>query len=178
MGDVEGSTDGFWKGSDGLPPARLGPASDGAAPPPPPPAEQSRALLLLAIFALVLQGPCANTLRNFTQASEAVACGAELALNQTAVLLERAKQPLVSKASSLIPLLVLPRLPAPGRPLIRALRLLHGQGSCSQTQASRLPTSRAAPRPPSPRDSVGGRSPGRKRGLRAPALPLRCPEQD
>ncbi|XP_059531032.1 DC-STAMP domain-containing protein 2 [Myotis daubentonii] len=58
--------------------------------------KQSRALLLLAVFGLVLQGPCANTLRNFTQASEAVACGAELALNQTAALLERAKQPLVS----------------------------------------------------------------------------------
>ncbi|KAK1329146.1 hypothetical protein QTO34_011325 [Cnephaeus nilssonii] len=58
--------------------------------------KQSQALLLLAIFGLVLQGPCANTLRNFTQASEAVACGAELALNQTAALLQRAKQPLVS----------------------------------------------------------------------------------
>ncbi|CAK6439468.1 unnamed protein product [Pipistrellus nathusii] len=58
--------------------------------------KQSQALMLLAIFGLVLQGPCANTLRNFTQASEAVACGAELALNQSAVLLQRAKQPLVS----------------------------------------------------------------------------------
>lgn len=55
-------------------------------------------LLLVAAFGLVLQGPCANTLRNFTQASEAVACGAELALNQTAQVLEQAKQPLVSKA--------------------------------------------------------------------------------
>lgn len=52
---------------------------------------------MLAAFGLVLQGPCANTLRNFTRASEAVACGAELALNQTAQALERAKQPLVSK---------------------------------------------------------------------------------
>nr|XP_004667142.3 DC-STAMP domain-containing protein 2 [Jaculus jaculus] len=55
-----------------------------------------RMLLLLAAFGLVLQGPCANTLRNFTRASEAVACGAELALNQTAEMLERARQPLVS----------------------------------------------------------------------------------
>lgn len=55
-------------------------------------------LLLVAAFGLVLQGPCANTLRNFTRASEAVACGAELALNQTAEMLQRAKQPLVSKA--------------------------------------------------------------------------------
>ncbi|KAF3822918.1 hypothetical protein GH733_010354 [Mirounga leonina] len=59
-------------------------------------AKQGRTLLLVATFGLVLQGPCANTLRNFTQASEAVACGAELALNQTAEVLERAKQPLVS----------------------------------------------------------------------------------
>lgn len=54
-------------------------------------------LLLVAAFGLVLQGPCVNTLRNFTRSSEAVACGAELALNQTAEVLERAKQPLVSK---------------------------------------------------------------------------------
>ncbi|KFO24928.1 DC-STAMP domain-containing protein 2 [Fukomys damarensis] len=53
-------------------------------------------LLLVATFGLVLQGPCANTLRNFSRASEAVACGAELALNQTAEVLERARQPLVS----------------------------------------------------------------------------------
>uniref|UniRef100_I3MC42 DC-STAMP domain containing 2 n=1 Tax=Ictidomys tridecemlineatus TaxID=43179 RepID=I3MC42_ICTTR len=58
--------------------------------------KQGQTLLLLAAFGLVLQGPCANTLRNFTRASEAVACGAELALNQTAQVLERAKQPLVS----------------------------------------------------------------------------------
>ncbi|XP_040086293.1 DC-STAMP domain-containing protein 2 [Oryx dammah] len=58
--------------------------------------KQGQTLLLVAAFGLVLQGPCANTLRNFTQASEAVACGAELALNQTAEVLERAKQPLIS----------------------------------------------------------------------------------
>ncbi|XP_004693697.2 PREDICTED: DC-STAMP domain-containing protein 2 [Condylura cristata] len=56
---------------------------------------QGRTLLLVASFGLVLQGPCANTLRNFTRASEAVACGTELALNQTAEMLERAKQPLI-----------------------------------------------------------------------------------
>ncbi|EFB25783.1 hypothetical protein PANDA_011519, partial [Ailuropoda melanoleuca] len=58
--------------------------------------KQGRTLLLVAAFGLVVQGPCANTLHNFTRASEAVACGAELALNQTAAALERAKQPLVS----------------------------------------------------------------------------------
>ncbi|XP_042537431.1 DC-STAMP domain-containing protein 2 [Dipodomys spectabilis] len=60
-----------------------------------------RTLLLLAAFGLVLQGPCANTLRNFTRASEAVACGAELALNQTVEILERARQPLVSALSKI-----------------------------------------------------------------------------
>lgn len=79
-----------------LPWARLRLGSHGALSP-----EQGRTLLLVAAFGLVLQGPCANTLRNFTQASEAVACGAELALNQTAKVLERAKQPLVSKAANL-----------------------------------------------------------------------------
>lgn len=73
-----------------------GPGSEGALSP-----EQGRTLLLVATFGLVLQGPCANTLRNFTRASEAVACGAELALNQTAEVLERARQPLVSKATHL-----------------------------------------------------------------------------
>lgn len=58
----------------------------------------------MAAFGLVLQGPCANTLRNFTRSSEAVACGAELALNQTAEMLERAKQPLVSKVHPGLPL--------------------------------------------------------------------------
>uniref|UniRef100_A0A673T3X0 DC-STAMP domain containing 2 n=2 Tax=Suricata suricatta TaxID=37032 RepID=A0A673T3X0_SURSU len=58
--------------------------------------KQGRTLLMVAAFGLVLQGPCANTLHNFTQASKAVACGAELALNQTAEALERARQPLVS----------------------------------------------------------------------------------
>lgn len=73
-----------------------GPGSNGFLSP-----EQGRTLLLVAAFGLVLQGPCANTLRNFTRASEAVACGAELALNQTTEILERAKQPLVSKAAHL-----------------------------------------------------------------------------
>lgn len=109
----------------------------------------------MAIFGLVLQGPCANTLRNFTQASEAVACGAELALNQTAALLQRAKQPLVSKASGVIPLLVLPQPPCAGQALIVPPGPLHGQGSSSQTQASRLPTPRAAPPPSLPQGQRG-----------------------
>ncbi|XP_075396869.1 DC-STAMP domain-containing protein 2 [Tenrec ecaudatus] len=62
---------------------------------------QGQILLLVASFGLVLQGPCANTLHNFTRASEAVACGAELALNQSAKVLEQAKQPLVSALSKI-----------------------------------------------------------------------------
>ncbi|XP_049637561.1 DC-STAMP domain-containing protein 2 [Suncus etruscus] len=58
--------------------------------------KHGRMLFLVLAFGLVLQGPCANTLRNFTRASKAVACGAELALNQTAQALLRARQPLVS----------------------------------------------------------------------------------
>ncbi|XP_053065018.1 DC-STAMP domain-containing protein 2 isoform X2 [Acinonyx jubatus] len=73
-------------------PTRSGSPSSCCCPRPSP----GRALLMVAAFGLVLQGPCANTLHNFTQASKAVACGAELALNQTAEALEQAKQPLVS----------------------------------------------------------------------------------
>lgn len=84
---------------DLLPPLGWGRDCDGTFSP-----EEGQTLLLLAAFGLVLQGPCANTLHNFTRASEAVACGAELALNQTAEVLERAKQPLVSKPPPRLPL--------------------------------------------------------------------------
>ncbi|XP_027726535.1 DC-STAMP domain-containing protein 2-like [Vombatus ursinus] len=57
---------------------------------------QGRTLLLIAAFGLVMQGPCANIIRNFSRASDSVACGAELALNQSAEVLQRARQPLIS----------------------------------------------------------------------------------
>ncbi|XP_068942055.1 DC-STAMP domain-containing protein 2 [Petaurus breviceps papuanus] len=57
---------------------------------------QCRTLLLIAAFGLVMQGPCANIIRNFSRASDSVACGAELALNQSAEVLQRARQPLIS----------------------------------------------------------------------------------
>ncbi|XP_043819748.1 DC-STAMP domain-containing protein 2 [Dromiciops gliroides] len=57
---------------------------------------QGRTLLLIAAFGLVMQGPCANIIRNFGRASDSVACGAELALNQSAEVLQRARQPLIS----------------------------------------------------------------------------------
>lgn len=116
-----------------------GAGSDGAASP-----EQGRTLLLVTAFGLVLQGPCANTLRNFTQASEAVACGAELALNQTAEMLERAKQPLVSKASSYSPLCGswAPSSMCPVRPSHPcSLADSTARFAKSKAQATRLPTS-------------------------------------
>ncbi|XP_036610114.1 DC-STAMP domain-containing protein 2 [Trichosurus vulpecula] len=57
---------------------------------------QGRTLLLITAFGLVMQGPCANIIRNFSRASDSVACGAELALNQSAEVLQRARQPLIS----------------------------------------------------------------------------------
>ncbi|XP_039766873.1 DC-STAMP domain-containing protein 2 isoform X6 [Ornithorhynchus anatinus] len=56
---------------------------------------QGRAVLLVAAFGLVVQGPCANALKNFRRAGEAVACGAELALNQTRRLVDQARLPLL-----------------------------------------------------------------------------------
>lgn len=120
-----------------------GPGSDGADSP-----EQGRTLLLVTVFGLVLQGPCANTLRNFTQASEAVACGAELALNQTAEMLERAKQPLVSKASSVSPLCWswAPSSTCPVRPSHPcSLAYSTARFATLKTRASRLPTSQWQP---------------------------------
>ncbi|XP_059575046.1 DC-STAMP domain-containing protein 2 [Alligator mississippiensis] len=60
------------------------------------PAEEAKGLLLVLAMGMAMQGPCANIVRNFTRASEAVSCGAELALNQTAEMLQRAREPLLS----------------------------------------------------------------------------------
>ncbi|XP_019412398.1 PREDICTED: LOW QUALITY PROTEIN: DC-STAMP domain-containing protein 2 [Crocodylus porosus] len=59
-------------------------------------AEEAKGLLLVLAMGMAMQGPCANIVRNFTRASEAVSCGAELALNQTAEMLQRAQEPLLS----------------------------------------------------------------------------------
>lgn len=141
------------------------------------PPEQGRTLLLVAAFGLVLQGPCANALHNFTRASEAVACGAELALNQTAAVLERAKQPLVSKAPT-----------APWRVCSAALPAAGPGPSPPSAQLDPLPlltgppAADHLPNPPGrsllstpygERGAVGTASPT------APLPPpLRCPEQD
>lgn len=117
-------------------------------------------LLLVAAFGLVLQGPCANTLRNFTRASEAVACGAELALNQTVEMLERAKQPLVSKA------------PTSRGPTCPSSRDFQAAG-CSRLSWRWAPTSR---RPVGPRSALCGLPHWRTSHLpcRAPRPPPLC----
>lgn len=51
-------------------------------------------LLLFLIFSMVTRGPLANTLENFNRAARSVACGAELAMNQSRQLVERVSAPL------------------------------------------------------------------------------------
>lgn len=62
-----------------------------------PPAGEGKNILLLLAVGLAMQGPFANIMRNFTRSAECVSCGAELILNQTAEMLQRAKQPLISE---------------------------------------------------------------------------------
>ncbi|XP_048338821.1 DC-STAMP domain-containing protein 2 [Sphaerodactylus townsendi] len=57
---------------------------------------ETKAILLVLAFGLAMQGPFANIVRNFSRSAEAVSCGAELALNQTAEMLQRARQPLLT----------------------------------------------------------------------------------
>ncbi|XP_067395311.1 DC-STAMP domain-containing protein 2 [Emydura macquarii macquarii] len=57
--------------------------------------KQGKNMLLLLALGMAMQGPCANILRNFARAAESVSCGAELTLNQTAELLQRAREPLL-----------------------------------------------------------------------------------
>ncbi|XP_044304334.1 DC-STAMP domain-containing protein 2 [Varanus komodoensis] len=58
--------------------------------------KEGKTMMLLLAFGLAMEGPFANILRNFSRAAEAVSCGAELALNQTADMLQRARQPLIN----------------------------------------------------------------------------------
>ncbi|KAM9114366.1 DC-STAMP domain-containing protein 2 [Pangshura tecta] len=53
-------------------------------------------MLLLVALGMAMQGPCTNILRNFARAAQSVSCGAELTLNQTAELLQKAREPLLS----------------------------------------------------------------------------------
>ncbi|NXT21365.1 DCST2 protein, partial [Syrrhaptes paradoxus] len=56
---------------------------------------EGKVLVLVLALGVAVQGPCANILLNFSRAAESLACGAELALNQTAERMERARQPLL-----------------------------------------------------------------------------------
>ncbi|GAB0200865.1 DC-STAMP domain-containing protein 2 [Grus japonensis] len=65
-------------------------------PPSPVPTEEGKMLLLLLALGMAVQGPCTNILQNFSRAAESLSCGAELALNQTAERLQRAREPLLT----------------------------------------------------------------------------------
>ncbi|XP_035423349.2 DC-STAMP domain-containing protein 2 [Cygnus atratus] len=57
---------------------------------------EGKMLLLLLALGMAVQGPCTNILHNFSRAAESLSCGAELALNQTAERLQRAREPLLN----------------------------------------------------------------------------------
>ncbi|XP_015192017.2 DC-STAMP domain-containing protein 2 isoform X3 [Lepisosteus oculatus] len=56
---------------------------------------EGKNFLLFMVFSLAVQGPLSNTLQNFNRAADSVACGAELAMNQTRELVQRATTPLL-----------------------------------------------------------------------------------
>ncbi|XP_067832167.1 LOW QUALITY PROTEIN: DC-STAMP domain-containing protein 2 [Heptranchias perlo] len=58
--------------------------------------KQGKTFLLALAFGLVIEGPLQNIIVNFTRGSESVACGAELAMNQTKELMQKAKAPLIA----------------------------------------------------------------------------------
>ncbi|NWS64416.1 DCST2 protein, partial [Chunga burmeisteri] len=58
--------------------------------------KEGKMLMLVLALGMVVQGPCSNILNNFSEASESLSCGAELALNQTAERIQRAKEPLLN----------------------------------------------------------------------------------
>nr|XP_014347569.1 PREDICTED: DC-STAMP domain-containing protein 2 [Latimeria chalumnae] len=57
--------------------------------------KQGKNFLLFMAFSTAVQGPLMNIFDNFGKAAKSIACGAELAMNQTLELAERVKQPLV-----------------------------------------------------------------------------------
>ncbi|XP_067878964.1 DC-STAMP domain-containing protein 2 [Heterodontus francisci] len=58
--------------------------------------KQGKSFLLVLAFGLVVEGPLQNIIINFTRGSESIACGAELAMNQTKELMQKAKEPLIA----------------------------------------------------------------------------------
>ncbi|XP_043117634.1 DC-STAMP domain-containing protein 2 [Puntigrus tetrazona] len=58
-------------------------------------------VLLFLICTLVIQGPVSNTVENVERAADSVICGAEVAMNQTQQLLQRAANPLLPALSKI-----------------------------------------------------------------------------
>ncbi|KAL4646717.1 DC-STAMP domain-containing protein 2 [Arapaima gigas] len=63
--------------------------------------KSGKSFLLFLIFSLVIQGPLANTLKNFDLAATSMACVAELAKNQTQELMNKATAPMLSVLSKM-----------------------------------------------------------------------------
>ncbi|NWH57640.1 DCST2 protein, partial [Geococcyx californianus] len=63
--------------------------------------KEGKMLMLLLAMGMAVQGPCSNILNNFSQTAQSLSCGAELALNQTAELMQRAQEPLLDALSKI-----------------------------------------------------------------------------
>ncbi|XP_077645430.1 DC-STAMP domain-containing protein 2 [Lonchura striata] len=57
---------------------------------------EGKVLIMMLALCLTVQGPGTNLLHNVSQVAKALSCGAELARNQTAERLQRAKEPLLN----------------------------------------------------------------------------------
>ncbi|NXH38479.1 DCST2 protein, partial [Dicaeum eximium] len=57
---------------------------------------EGKMLIMMLVLCLTVQGPGSNLLHNVSQVAKALSCGAELAQNQTAERLQRAKEPLLN----------------------------------------------------------------------------------
>ncbi|NXD01759.1 DCST2 protein, partial [Certhia familiaris] len=57
---------------------------------------EGKMIIMMMALCLTMQGPCTNLLHNVSQVAKALSCGAELAKNQTAERLQRAKEPLLN----------------------------------------------------------------------------------
>ncbi|NXU06996.1 DCST2 protein, partial [Buphagus erythrorhynchus] len=58
--------------------------------------KEGKMMIMMLALCLTVQGPGANLLHNISQVAKALSCGAELAQNQTAERLQRAKEPLLN----------------------------------------------------------------------------------
>ncbi|XP_066538575.1 DC-STAMP domain-containing protein 2 isoform X2 [Hoplias malabaricus] len=63
--------------------------------------KEGKKFLLFLVLTMVVQGPLSNTLENFERAADSVVCGAELTLNQTQLLMQRAATPLLPVLSKI-----------------------------------------------------------------------------